>query len=122
MGFLLDTVDHGTYVHTHEDLWDLDGHDHSQHNPGARDLAARHGFVPEVRRQWTDEDGNVMVHTITELSSPANAESLDLQVARYSCRFAEDVWPVPFVGRAHPLDDGADILSEASSSPADDRG
>lgn len=168
--FLLETVDHGSYVRTHDEYWNLDGHADTQHNPDARELAAGHGFVRQVSRRWTDEDGNAISHTITQLSSPANAESFDLQVARYSCRFAEQVREVPLgerspsgigqrilyadgavaeqvawtrdgrrhvlaafhhggqpdrelverlVARAHPRDDGADVVAEASS-PADD--
>lgn len=169
--FLLETVDHGTYVRTHEQFWNLDGHADTQHNPEARELAAEHGFVRQVSRRWTDEDGNAISHTITQLSSPANAESFDLQVARYSCRFAEQVREVPLgeghtpgigqrilyadgavaeqvawtrdgrrhllavhhqggeperelverlVARAHPQDDGADVVAEVSSPGADD--
>lgn len=98
---LLDSVDHGTYAHTHEEFRDLDGHAQAQHNPDARELAARHGFVREVSRQWTDEDGNPVSHTITQLSSPRNAASFDVHVARYSCRFADEAWAMP-MDAGHP--------------------
>lgn len=165
--FLLDSVDHGTYVRTHEHFWDLDGHVETQHNPDARELAASHGFVRQVSRQWTDEDGNHISHVITQLSSARNAESFNLRVARYSCRFAEDLRRVelddeqpPVIGqrilyrggavaeqiswtrdgrrhllavhdldghpdrdlleqlfaRAHPRDDGSDIMSPTGSA------
>ncbi len=99
--FLLDTVAHGAvqgYVRTHENFLDLESHAQGQHNPAARDLAVTHGFVREVWRQWTDLDGNQIRHVITQLSSPTNAESFNRHVARYSCRFAEELWPVPLDG------------------------
>lgn len=93
---LLETVDHGSFVHTHEHFWNLDGHAEQQHNPAAREIAVAHGFVRQVSRQWTDEEGRAIVHVITQLSSPTNAAAFDLELARYSCRFADDVRPVRF--------------------------
>lgn len=97
---LLDEVSQGTFVHTHEESVGLLGHAESQHDPAARQVALEHGFVRQVGRQWTDEDGDVIRHTVVLLSSPANAASFNVARARYSCRFAEDAW-------SHPLD-GAD--------------
>ncbi|MDP8932118.1 MAG: hypothetical protein M3O70_27000 [Actinomycetota bacterium] len=93
--FLLDEVADGSHVPTHENFWDLNGHADMQHNPAARDLAVAHGFVRQVSRQWTDEDGNHILHIITQVSSPRNAASFNFNIARYSCRFAEELRPVP---------------------------
>lgn len=165
--FLLEAVADGTYVRTHERFWNLDGHVERQHNPEAREVAVAHGFVRQVSRQWTDDDGNSVTHVVTQLSSPTNAASFNRQLARYSCRFADEVWAAPLaehdppgigqrirhdggavteqvswtrggrrhlldvhhqagdpdrellerlVSRAHPLDDGSDILTEAGES------
>lgn len=95
---LLDDVPHGTYTHTSESYWNLDGHASSQHNPDARQIAEAHGFVRQVSRAWTDEQGNTVSHVIVQLSSPRDARSFNRRVAEYSCQFADEVW-------AHPLDD-----------------
>jgi hypothetical protein len=111
--FLLDRVHHGTFVHTHENVQDIDLHAEMQHNPGARALAEDHGFLRQVSRQWTDEGGNVVSHVVTQLGSEANAESFLVHVAQYSCRFSEEVWAVdlgdsalPALGQRIPYESG----------------
>lgn len=72
---LLQDVGSGTYGPTDNSIQDLELHSEGQHNPQARELAVEHGFVRQVTRAWTDERGNHIVHTITQFTTPENAES-----------------------------------------------
>lgn len=84
------------FTQVFEGLQDLEGHAASQHNPDARTLAQAHGFQQQATRQWSDPQGNAALsHIVVQLDSPADAAAFNVEIARYSCTFADEVWSVP---------------------------